>query len=62
MLKYAGPSTVVISYAINGALAVMVMQCIGEMICIWPIPNALVELVAAFVDPELGVVIGVAYW
>ncbi|QIX00547.1 hypothetical protein AMS68_006064 [Peltaster fructicola] len=62
MLKTAGPGATVTAFALNGALAVMVMQCIGEMICIWPIPNALFRFVGAFVDEELGQIVGLAYW
>ncbi|KAJ6007838.1 hypothetical protein N7540_011814 [Penicillium herquei] len=38
------------------------MQCISELLCIWPVPGALPMYVSEFVDPELGVAVGVAYW
>ncbi|KAL5001028.1 amino acid permease/ SLC12A domain-containing protein [Aspergillus recurvatus] len=37
------------------------MQCITEMLCIWPIPGALSVYVSEFVDPELGIAVGIAY-
>jgi amino acid transporter len=38
------------------------MQCIGEMVLLWPIPGALIEYVRTFVDKDLGTAVGIAYW
>ena len=38
------------------------MQGITEMISIWPVRGALVELVRNFVDEDLALTVGVAYW
>ncbi|KAF8533886.1 amino acid permease-domain-containing protein [Trichophaea hybrida] len=38
------------------------MEGLSEMIGLWPIPNAMVEFVRAFVDYELGTVVGITYW
>ncbi|KAK3175307.1 hypothetical protein OEA41_002554 [Lepraria neglecta] len=38
------------------------MEGISEMIQMFPTPNALMEFVRAFVDPDLAWVVGVAYW
>jgi yeast amino acid transporter len=38
------------------------MECICEMIVLWPIPNAMVEYVKTFVDEDLGTAVGVMYW
>lgn len=38
------------------------MQCITELISIWPVPGALAVFVRKFVDDELGIVVGIAYW
>lgn len=62
ILRLGGPIAVLLSFALLGALAWGVMQCIAEMLCIWPISGALNVYVAEFVDPELGTVVGVAYW
>lgn len=37
------------------------MEGISEMIVLWPIPNAMMEFVAAFVDRDLAVIVGIAY-
>lgn len=62
ILRLGGPLAVLLSFVLLGALAWGVMQCIAEMLCIWPISGALQVYVSKFVDPELGTVVGVAYW
>lgn len=62
ILRIGGPGAVLISFALLGLLAWLVMQCIAEMLCIWPISGALVEFVHTFVDEELAITVGVVYW
>ncbi|KAE9378265.1 hypothetical protein N431DRAFT_175642 [Stipitochalara longipes BDJ] len=62
ILRLAGPAALISSLAIVSILAWMVMQCIGEMLSIWPISGALNRFVEMFVDEELGIAVGVAYW
>ncbi|GIZ39350.1 hypothetical protein CKM354_000273700 [Cercospora kikuchii] len=62
ILRIGGPSTVLVAYAVVGMVATLVMFAIGEMICLWPISNALGRFVRKFVDKELGQVVSVAYW
>lgn len=62
MLEVGGPAAVIIPYVMLSLLAWSIMQCIGEMLIIWPVSNALVLFVREFVDPELGTLVGVAYW
>ena len=62
ILGLGGPLAVVLSFLTVGALAWAVMQCITELLCIWPVPSALYIYVREFVDPELGIAVGVAYW
>lgn len=62
ILRLGGPAAVLVSYAVVGVLAICVMLTIGEMVCIWPMSNALIEFVSAFLDEELGIVVGLAYW
>ena len=45
-----------------GVIATSVMECICELIVLWPIPNAMVEYVKTFVDEDLGIAVGVMYW
>ena len=62
ILRLGGPLAVLLSFALLGVLAWGVMQCIAEMLCIWPISGALTGYVREFVDAELGIAVGVAYW
>ncbi|KAK7951622.1 amino acid permease-domain-containing protein [Apiospora aurea] len=62
ILELGGPLAVLLSFLLVGLLAFGVMQCITEMLCIWPIPGALPVYVSEFVDVELGIAVGLAYW
>lgn len=62
MLRIGGPEAVLVSFLILGVLAWMVMQCISEMLLIWPVSGALRLFVQKFVDRELGYAVSVAYW
>jgi amino acid transporter len=62
ILEFGGPLAVLLSFLLMGLLAWAVMQCITEMLCIWPIPGALSTYVSEFVDAELGIAVGIAYW
>ncbi|KAI1102621.1 amino acid/polyamine transporter I [Jackrogersella minutella] len=62
VLELGGSLAVVLSFLILGILAWAVMQCIAELLCIWPVPGALAVFVRKFVDDELGIVVGIAYW
>lgn len=62
ILELGGPLAVLLSFLLVGLLSVAVMQCITEMLCIWPIPGALSVYVSEFVDVELGIAVGIAYW
>jgi amino acid transporter len=45
-----------------GIIATSVMECICELVVLWPIPNAMVEYVKTFVDEDLGIAVGIMYW
>ncbi|CAJ2504035.1 Uu.00g114290.m01.CDS01 [Anthostomella pinea] len=62
ILELGGPLAVILSFLLLGILAWAVMQCITELLCIWPIPSALAVFVREFVDVELGMTVGIAYW
>jgi amino acid transporter len=62
ILRLGGPGPLLLSFSLLGILAWLVMQCIAEMLCLWPISGGLHEFVAAFVDQEVGIAVGVAYW
>lgn len=61
-LEVAGPSGVLLAFAIVGAVAICVMECVSELIQMFPTPNAIVEFVRIFVDEDLAWVIGIGYW
>lgn len=62
VLELGGPLATLLAFLLPGILAVAVMQCITEMLCIWPIPGALSAYVGEFVDVELGICVGLLYW
>ncbi|KAE9376316.1 hypothetical protein N431DRAFT_180098 [Stipitochalara longipes BDJ] len=61
-LSIAGPGGGIIAFGIVGIGVICVMEGIATMICQWPIENAMVEFVNAFVDRDLATVVGIAYW
>lgn len=62
ILELGDPLAVLLSFLLVGLLSAAVMQCITEMLCIWPIPGALSVYVSEFVDVELGIAVDIAYW
>ncbi|KAI0889171.1 amino acid permease-domain-containing protein [Annulohypoxylon maeteangense] len=62
VLEVGGSLAVILSFLLLGILAWVVMQCIAELLCIWPVPGALAVFVRNYVDDELGIVVGIAYW
>lgn len=50
VLRVAGPAAVLIAFAVMGLLAWLVMQCIGEMLSLWPISGALIEYVGVLTE------------
>ncbi|KAF9771864.1 hypothetical protein IL306_010482 [Fusarium sp. DS 682] len=62
IVELGGPVAVISSFLVLGLLAWAVMQCMTELLCLWPVPGALPLFVRRFVDQELGIAVGVAYW
>lgn len=62
ILELGGPLAVVLSFTLLGVLAWSVMQCVAELMCIWPVPSALSVYVREFVDVDLGIAVGITYW
>ncbi|KAF5592313.1 amino acid transporter [Fusarium subglutinans] len=62
ILELGGPLAVIFSFLFLGLLTWAVMQCIAELLCLWPVPGAVPLFVRKFVDKELGDTVGVAYW
>ncbi|OTB11827.1 hypothetical protein K445DRAFT_26317 [Daldinia sp. EC12] len=62
ILELGGFLAVIISFLTLGILSWLVTQCITELLCIWPVPGAMSVFVREFVDFELGIAVGIAYW
>ena len=61
-LEVAGPGGMLLAVGVIGIIACFVMEGISELVQLFPVPNAPVEYVAAFVDQDFGWVIGIAHW
>ena len=61
-MNTAGPGGLLIAWAFVSVTAICVMEGLSEMIIMWPVSNAMVEYVKAFVDRDLAIVVGLAYW
>jgi amino acid permease len=62
ILALAGPAPVIIAYFLFGLIACFVMDGICEMIVLWPVANPMVQFVKYFIDRDLAIVVGFAYW
>lgn len=62
ILNTAGVGGLLIALLFVGATAIFVMECLSELVVLWPVPNALVEYVKKFVDEDLSTVVGIGYW
>lgn len=62
VLSLGGPIAVVAAFSAAGILAWTVMQGVSEMLMIWRIRGAIPRFVAEFVDQDLGIAVGIAYW
>ncbi|MCJ1280375.1 hypothetical protein MMC21_008202 [Puttea exsequens] len=60
-LELAGPSGALFAFVVVGVIAICVMECVSELIQMFPTPNAIVEFVRIFVDEDWAWVVGVAY-
>ncbi|KAL2053176.1 hypothetical protein ABVK25_006501 [Lepraria finkii] len=62
MLRTAGPHGMLLSFIFFTVLAWGVVQFITDIISIWPVRGALVDFVRYFVDEDLALTVGAAYW
>jgi amino acid transporter len=62
VLRISGPLGGISAYIIVGIFVICVMEGIAEMVGHWPIANSMFEFVAKFVDKDLAIVVGIAYW
>jgi amino acid transporter len=61
-MNTAGPGGLLIAWIFVAITSICVMEGVAEMVIMWPVSNAMVEYVKAFVDRDLAIVIGLAYW
>lgn len=61
-LKIAGPAGTLLAVAVNGIIVISLMECVSEFTQLFPAPNAIPDIIAAFVDKDLAWVVGIAYW
>lgn len=61
-LRTAGPAGFMTAVVYVGLNAIFVMEGLSELIVLWPVSNAMVEFVHTFVDQDLALVVGLAYW
>lgn len=45
-----------------GVVAIFVMEGVSEFVQLFPVSNAIVEYVRAFVDEDFAWLVGIAYW
>jgi amino acid transporter len=58
----AGPVSVLLGYSITGLSVFAMMQCLGEMSTWLPLPGAIPQYCARYVDPALGFAVGWNTW
>lgn len=62
VLSFAGPGGTITAFVFVGLVTIAFMECLSEMISIWPIRNAICEFVGVFIDKDFGIVVGITYW
>lgn len=61
-LKSAGPAGLLVAVVIVGVVAIAFMEGLSEMIQVFPTANPIVDYVEEFVDQDLSLCVGIAYW
>ena len=58
----SGPLSVLLGYTFTGVAVYAMMQCLGEMATWLPLPGAIPQYAARYVDPALGFAVGWNNW
>lgn len=58
----AGPLSVLLGYSLTGIAVFAMMQCLGEMATWLPLPGAIPQFCARYVDDALGFCVGWNNW
>lgn len=61
-LAYAGPLGVIISVVVVSIVAICFMECLTELVQLFPAPTAIYHYIKTFLDPELAWVASIGYW
>ena len=61
-LELAGPLVLLVAVLLFGVIAIAVVETMGEFAQIFPISNAFVSYIRAFVDEDLAWIVGISYW
>lgn len=59
---HGGPLSVLLGYTFTGLAIYAMMQCLGEMAAWLPLPGAIPQYYARYVDPALGFAVGWNNW
>ncbi|KAK6394080.1 hypothetical protein LTR65_001926 [Meristemomyces frigidus] len=59
---HAGPLSVLLGYTLTGCAIYAMMQCLGEMATWLPLPGAVPQYCARYVDPAMGFAVGWNNW
>lgn len=62
LVTTSGPAGFLTALAFVCLTTICVMESLAEFVVMWPVSNALVEYVKKFVDRDLAIVVGLAYW
>ncbi|KAL9095556.1 MAG: hypothetical protein Q9165_001988 [Trypethelium subeluteriae] len=57
-----GPLSILLGYSITGLAIFAMMQCLGEMATWLPLPGAIPQMCARYVDPAMGFAVGWNNW
>lgn len=57
-----GPLSVLLGYSLVGIAIFGMMQCLGEMVTWLPLPGAIPQYCARYVDPAMGFAVGWNNW
>lgn len=61
-LKISGPGGTLLAIFVGGVVAISTMECISKFTQLFPAPNAIAEIIAAFLDEDWAVVASISYW
>ena len=62
VLAMGGPVGALIAFFLASLVIIAVMRCLAGMVSVRPVEGALMNFPAVFVEPALGVAVGVTYW